>query len=270
MAQAYNPFIVIAEKIYPTLKEELRRRQINYLDAAGNLFIRDTKNLIWIEGQKAPAIKKEGTNKAFTKTGLKVVFYFLLRDEAINFTYRQIADMTDVALGNIKNILDGLNEAGFMLAINKNRYKLQRKKELLERWITAYGDRLRPALFLGAYRFVNNKLLQQWQQLPFDIRDNRWGGEPGGDLLTHDLQPQTLLVYTTDKLNLIHLWQLLPGDDDGVVRFYKKFWKDDITDMATNLAPILLIYADLLLTNDPRCIETANKIYDQYLKNGFE
>jgi hypothetical protein len=30
------------------------------------------------------------------------------------------------------------------------------------------------------------------------------------------------------------------------------------------------VYADLLLTNDPRCLETAGMIYDKYLKNEFE
>jgi len=52
------------------------------------------------------------------KAGLKAVFYFLTTDEIINFPYRVMADMTGVALGNIKNIIDGLKEAGFILNVN--------------------------------------------------------------------------------------------------------------------------------------------------------
>ncbi|GAC1600817.1 MAG: hypothetical protein NVS3B8_12880 [Chitinophagaceae bacterium] len=50
---------------------------------------------------------------------------------------------------------------------------------------------------------------------------------------------------------------------------YKKFWKDDFTDPEP-FAPPLLIYADLLLTDDPRCRETAEMIYNQFLKHEFE
>jgi DNA-binding MarR family transcriptional regulator len=38
--------------------------------------------------------------RAFTKTGLKVLFYLLQHKEAINFTQREIADYADVGLGN--------------------------------------------------------------------------------------------------------------------------------------------------------------------------
>ena len=269
LAAAHRPFIVYADTIYPTLKEELRRRRINYIDAAGNLFVHHKQIILLIEGQKkAPKPPKERVNKAFTKTGLKVIFYFLLHPDAVNYPYRQIATATGVALGNIKNILDGLHEAGFLLAITKERYELQRKKELLQRWINGYDYILRPTLYLGAYQFTAPQQAYRWQQLPLDITKHRWGAEPAGDQLTHDLQAKEFQVYTADKTDLVKQWRLIPAEN-GEIRFYQKFWKDDDADATTNIAPILLVYTDLLLTNDPRCLETAEKIYDQYLKNEF-
>jgi hypothetical protein len=60
-------------------------------------------------------------------------------------------------------------------------------------------------------------------------------------------------------------WRLIP-DPAGKVQLYEKFWNNN-TDQ--KYAPEILVYADLILTNDPRCIETAQMIYDKYLANEF-
>jgi hypothetical protein len=60
-------------------------------------------------------------------------------------------------------------------------------------------------------------------------------------------------------------WRLIP-DPAGKVQLHEKFWNNK-TDR--KYAPKILVYADLLLTNDPRCIETAQMIYDKYLANEF-
>ncbi|RZM24281.1 MAG: hypothetical protein EOO88_23360 [Pedobacter sp.] len=62
-------------------------------------------------------------------------------------------------------------------------------------------------------------------------------------------------------------WKLLPTAD-GNIRLYEKFWKDEQFD-SHPYAPELLVYADLLLTLDPRCLETAEMIYDKHLKYEF-
>ncbi len=268
MAQRHQPYMVMAEKIFPALKEELRANNINYVDAAGNIFIKTKDQMIWIDGNKYIPIKKTGTNKAFTKTGLKTVFYLLINENAINLPYRKLAEATDVALGNIKNIIEGLREAGFILPINKTTYKLQNKKALLERWITAYGETLRPTLFLEAYNFWDKNKFRDWQNLAFEKGETVWGGEPGGDLLTNYLQPEILTLYTREKSKLVTKWTIIPNEE-GVLKVYQKFWKDEILDQYP-YAPPLLVYADLLLTNDPRCLETANMIYDKHLKHEFE
>ncbi len=51
----------------------------------------------------------------------------------------------------------------------------------------------------------------------------------------------------------------------GNVKAYQKFWMYD--EENNNIVPPLLAYADLINTNDRRCIETAQKIYDGLLQN---
>ena len=67
-----DPLILIAERIFPGIKNELRERKIAYLEANGNFYFENQDNLVWIETQKPIPITKEKGNRAFTKTGLKV------------------------------------------------------------------------------------------------------------------------------------------------------------------------------------------------------
>src|SRR5688572_6588639 len=47
MAEKYHPFMVVAENIFPIIKELLRDKKIGYLDTAGNVFINAGGNFIW-------------------------------------------------------------------------------------------------------------------------------------------------------------------------------------------------------------------------------
>jgi len=267
--EIYKPFMVVADRIFPTLKEKLREQHINYLDAAGNVYINTGTNTIWLDGFKHNEPEKPVTNRAFTKTGLKTVFYLMLHKEAINMPQRILAAATGVALGNIKNVIVGLEDAGFILKINAKKLQLQNKKALLDRWIAGYGETLKPALHMGNFRLPPNHPFRELHNYPIQPGKTIWGGEPAAELITNYLKPQLLTIYTTEKRNTIMLtWKLLPAPE-GTIRLYEKFWKDDQLDEHP-YAPELLVYADLLLTGDPRCIETAGMIYDKYLKDEFE
>ena len=87
--------------------------------------------MIWIDTNKEVIIEKEKINRAFTKTGLKVIFHFLLNDNQLNQTYREIANKAGVGLGNINYVINGLKENGYLVNLNDNHYKLTNKPGLL-------------------------------------------------------------------------------------------------------------------------------------------
>src|SRR5690606_7704791 len=72
-----KPFMLIADRIFPDIKRQLREHGIAYLDGAGNLYVNHKGQLVWIDGNKLPTEEKKLPNRAFTKTGLKVLFFFL-------------------------------------------------------------------------------------------------------------------------------------------------------------------------------------------------
>lgn len=265
-AKLFEPLIIVAGRLFPKIKEALRNNHVAYLEANGNIFLHQQDTMIWIDVQQLLKAKKETGNRAFTKTGLKVVFNFLLHEDDINLPYREIANRAGTALGNINNIINGLKETGFIIKLNKDAYKLTNKKNLLDRWITGYAEQLKPSLHIGNFRFIKDEDFLSWKTL--QIRDGKtfWGGEAAGSLLTNFLKPAELTLYTTETRNeLIKNYQLVP-DENGNVKVFKKFWYNET---AGNVVPPLLAYTDLMITGGRRSLETAQKIYNEFLQNQF-
>lgn len=267
LANDYQPFILVAQRIFPKIKEELRNRNIAYLEANGNMYLRKKGLLIFINANNLIEIKDKITNRAFTKTGLKVVYQFLINEEWINYTYRQIAEQTKTGIGNVNNIFSGLKQEGYLLELNKGEYRIDNKKKLLEKWIGEYEKRLKPTLAMGTFRFLKEDDFYNWSNLNLQNGRTCWGGEPAGDLLTNYLRPEELTMYTTEtRGDLMKNYRLVPATN-GNIKVFKKFWQyDEVND---KIVHPLLAYTDLINKGDRRCTETAQKIYDEYLQNKF-
>lgn len=266
-AKLYNPFMVVAENIFPNLKAELAKNEIAFIDLKGNIFIETGNIYIKVEGQRDLLVYKERPARTFTKAGLKAIFYFLMNEDAINKTYREIAKEAGIALGNINNIIKGLLDEGFAIRLTDKKYKLTNKNKLLERWLLGYEERLKPALHIGNFRFVKQDDFLKWKNLELLKNDTFWGGEAAANVITNYLNPEILTLYTTEaKADLMKKYKLIP-DPAGNVKAYQKFWILNYGN--TNAVPPLLAYTDLMNTGDSRCIETANMIYNEHLENKY-
>lgn len=259
--------MVVADYIYPKLKEELRTEGVAYLETNGNIFIKEGNLFLWVDNLKTERKEAGLMGRAFGKTGLKLLFQLLLEEDLLNMTYREIAKRTGVGFGNINFIFTDLKEQGFLVPINKHTYKFTRKEQLLQKWVQAYNEKLKPALEIGTFRFakVNNYL--DWKMIELQPGATFWGGEPAGGILTNYLQPEHYTLYTTENRgDLMKKYQLVP-DKEGDVKVYLKFWK--FTGDVLDTVPPLLVYTDLMNSNNRRCIETAEKIYNEYLQAKF-
>lgn len=268
MAEQFNPLVLIAGIIFPKLKEELRKEQIDYLDADGNIFLQEEDLLIHVEGNKNMNMEKEKVNRAFMKTGLKTVFHFMINHELVNHPYREIAEETGVALGNVKYVMDGLRQKRYLVKLDNKRFKLTNKEDLLDKWIDGYAVRLKPTLFIERFRFLKEDDFLNWKNMNLKTGRTVWGGEPGGDLLTNYLKPEKLTLYTQEqRKDLIINYRFMP-DPEGYIFVYKKFWRErKEEEQNQKVAPPLLVYADLMIQGDRRSMETAKKVHDEYIKD---
>lgn len=263
-----GPILLVANHISNPVKEELRKAKINYLDAAGNIYIDKAPIFIFIDGQKRDDFKKENKNRAFTKTGLKIVFAFLQNPEVINLPYRMIAEILDVALDTVHNVINGLKELGYLSPIADKKLRLTNGRQLFMRWVQEYDVKLKPSLFIGNFRFIDKDKMINWEQIELDYSKTQWGGEPGGALITRFLRPEEYTVYTSKKrAEVMKELKLLP-DTNGNVKLYNKFWMDTVDGKP--YVPEILVYADLLNHGDSRNAEVAQRINEEYLQDRFK
>lgn len=83
--------------------------------------------------------------------------------------------------------------------------------------------------------------------------------------MTKYLKPQTATIYTEGNTTRLQAQLGLRRDPAGEVDILRKFWKlPDVAPME-EVAPALLIYADLVSSMDDRNIETAGLVYERYI-----
>lgn len=96
-----------------------------------------------------------------------------------------------------------------------------------------------------------------------------WGGEPAGNFLTDYLYPEVYTIYTTlSRPELMRKLRIVPATD-GELEILDVFWNIDFIENS-NLAPTLLVYADLMISGDSRNRETAEIIYEKVLLHHIE
>ena len=262
-----KPIIAIAKFIASDIAKELKEKEINYIDRAGNAFIKHGKLFIYITGQKTENTENFNQSRAFQEAGIKLVFQLLAQPEDLQLSYRNLAEKTGIALGSVSIIMKELEDLRFVVKATKSRY-LKNKKELLERWILAYNDVLRPRLLKKRFRFSTNEAYNIWQDLPLNKIPGRniWGGEPGASILTKQLQPQIFTIYTDGGWQSVASALKLIPDNEGDVEILAVFWKeyDKLTNQ--NIAPALIILAELMSSGKERNIETAKIIIDNQIQ----
>jgi hypothetical protein len=262
------PFLLLAGRIFPKIKEKLRENGVAYLEGNGDFFLRHDDLFILIDTNHPPLkLKHDRRTQAFTKTGIRVLFEFLQNPGLINRTYRDIAEHTKAATGTLTNIVEGLMQEKILVPVNDNTLIFKDRREAIEKWADAFDRWLKPALRIGTFKFVDKDRMFNWKSIRLKEGKTWWGAEPAGDMLTQNLQPATWTLYTTEtRHDLMKNYRLIP-DEQGNVQVYQKFW---ITGAAIpNAVPPLLAYADLANTHDPRCGQIAEEIYERYLKTDF-
>ena len=258
-----HPFLLVAKYINGQMAEQLKRDGIEFIDTAGNAFINQPPLYIFVKGTRPPDLVKHiPVKRAFKPAGLRTIYAFLCNPGLENKTYREIATVTDIALGTVDWIMKELKELGYLLDMGKRGNKLIQKEKLLQRWVTAYPEQLRPKLTLGRFRGEHG----WWQQKTLDRFEAQWGGEVAAAKLTQYLQPQIITIYIVpEQLNQLLIGNRLKRDPIGDVEILERFWKPAEFWTHKDVVHPILIYADLLATGNERNIETARIIYEQHI-----
>ena len=266
--------LLIAPKLTDTAADKCKELDLNFIDLAGNAYINEPGLFLFIKGQKQDLHQNNPMNykggKALTPTNLRMVFALLCNPELLNAPYREIAKVAGIALGAVGWGFDDLATRGLTLGDGKNNNRvLIQVEKLTQEWVTNYPIKLRPKLNPQRFR-TNNP--DWWKNMDVRNYNAQWGGEVAADKLTNYLKPNffTLYIHVKDaRKNFAELIvdnRLIP-DPKGDVEILDAFWNLDDANLMPETVPPLLVYADLLASNDPRNLETAKMIYDGVIQH---
>ncbi len=259
--KADKNIIIVTRNVSSPLAERLKSLGIFFLDAAGNAFIKGRFFFIYSKGNKLSANQRpETSSRAFNTKGLQVIFTLLNNKGSENLSYRKIADISNVALGTVQWVMEDLKKLGYLIDMGKQGRKIVKKEDLLSRWTIAYSEKLKPKLLVGRYK-ANAK--SWWVDTEIIKYEALWGGEVAGSMLTKNLKPEIVTIYTEELSGKLILEGKLKKDPNGDVEIVRMFWRDELSDSESEeLVPPILVYADLITSADKRNIEIANVIYE--------
>ncbi len=292
--------MIITNYVNPNIADKLKEMDIAFIDAAGNAYLKEPGLYIFIKGNKpggytktdtfeteeinqtiyTPLLKitpqifppaliiREPRNQAFQPAGLKVVFAILCEGDLVNAPYREIAKIADVALGTVGWVIRNLKEQGLLVERkNQKRRRLVDRKKLLDKWVEAYNEKLRPTLIVGRYNAPQD---YWWQGTDIRNYDGFWGGEVAAARLTGYLKPEVATIYAKEMPVQLLRDLRMRNDPKGNVEIMRQFWDDKFNpdnqkreNKYIDIAPVIIVYADLLAAGDARNIQTAGILYDK-------
>lgn len=266
--------VIVAPYINDNLAMLCREKQINFIDLAGNAYLCRPPLFIDIRGQKAPPEHKAQltrtlTGKAFQPKGMKLVMMLLLKPELVMQPMRFLADEAEIALGTVKQVLDDLKQQHFIIDKGKGRKVLTEPELLLTRWLDAYPQNLAAKLKPTLYVADDLTVIRQANIAPYGAL---WGGEVAADAYTHYLKPKTHQIYANQNtqrnlLKAFRLRRLRTGEDKehAVTMLEPPVAIEKLKGTKPGMVTPLLVYAELLNSEEPRNLETAQRLYRDYL-----
>ncbi len=261
--------LLYAPYITATLARKCRELELEFLDTAGNVYLNLPGIRIYITGEKPAqsAVMPFAKTSGGTATALRVIFALLCKPELLNAPYREIVATAGVAMGAVGRVISDLDERGYIAGGGKRSRAFVERARLFEEWVAYFPVRLRPKLNTRRFRAEN---AAWWQSADLRPYGAYWSGEVAAEKLTRYLKPNYCALYIKPEQAQQALPKLvaayrLRADAGGDIEIRDAFWCLPDDPARPDVAPPMLVYADLVATHDPRNIEAAKIIREQII-----
>lgn len=258
--------ILVADYIAPEQLETFKALGIQCLDAQGNAYVDTGWLVVFIRGMRKRKHDARTMDKGslFGWAGVKVTFAILCAEKLRSATYRDVANATGVALGTVAGVMRQLKRKGYLRHTPEGTIHLHHARELADRWVLAYAEKLRAKQLVGRYETDERMDVDAIRACNALV-----GGETAAQYLQRYLKPGIETVYVADDTKELILRLRLKKNPEGNVELRRTFWNFEYPEHEQGVTPHLLTYADLLAIPDPRTIDAATKIYDEFLDRHF-
>lgn len=241
-----GPALVFSNSVSPRTADALRRAGVQYLDTAGNAWIKFGDVLIDVRGRPRPkdVAPAPATGNLFSTARAQVIFALLAWPELWQAPLRELARTADVSVGQAHNARQLLSEAGY-----REGPRPAGHPDLLNLWAAAYPTGLAAKLTRATYNGRIQQVRPASEQDPLYI---------SGESAVKDLRPATLTLYARREDPFLPVANRWRSDGPANIEVRRAFWRAPDGDRpGVQLAPWPLVYADLAASDDPRVRQAA-------------
>ncbi len=261
------PWILVAPYVSPRMGAYLAERGVNFVDEVGNCRVMlDEGYLALVEGRKPPrrAVLQEGIRAP----GYQVLFALLADPDLLAGTVREIAAAAGVGKTTAAKMIRRLRQERLIAPADRG-HRLLRPSKLVDRWLIAYNDVVRPHLFVDCYRTADADPAALVDRIEGVLEREGiagvWGGGVALDRITSWYRgPSTVLLLPEVPAGFAQLLRALPAGD-GDLTILRLPGPVAAAGIAPRTAHPLLIYTELLVRGDERAREMALQFRDEYL-----
>jgi len=260
----------------PEMITFFRENNLFFVDTAGNCYVNLPNFKIFIQGRENVFGKLPGTKVAFQKTGLKLIYQLLIEPELASENYRTIASKTGISLASVSNIFEELKTDNFIIEVHSKKRNLHHVERLVTKWAIGYGDVLRPKIHRGYFRSLNPKKDVSKSILAKKNGQIYLGGQLAAQHLNGQLIANTSILFSNIRLSkMVEKYQIVPvgtAKKGANIEVLEVFWEEKSTHQPTEnylLTDPVLIYAELLHSNNFRSAEAAQNILDNEIRDKF-
>ncbi|HOT29799.1 MAG TPA: type IV toxin-antitoxin system AbiEi family antitoxin [Candidatus Ozemobacteraceae bacterium] len=264
--------ILVTGHLTSALADACRKLDLPFIDTSGNAFVNAPGFYIFTRGnpRNSPHAQTTARN-AINATSLRLLFTLLCDRDARNTSYRTMAEKAGISLGAVSISIQRLRHTGHILRAAPGAIEIDTRR-CFDAWVNMYPGILRPKLH--ARRFTCRDI--NWYTNA-DVREVNacWSGEVAADKLLRILKPARQTIYLPpDSMEegmekLIRRHRLVP-DPKGFIELLPAFWNFSLDSRHPDIAPAILVYADLLSSLDPRNIEIARKLYEAKIEHDLQ
>jgi len=262
-------FLLVFPYVNPSLADYMDSHGLNFIDLAGNCRLSPGKGFhVYIKGRRLP-----GGSPYIPKAriaGYQVIFAILAEPSLLNQPVRIVAEQAGIGKSAVAARITMLARDGFIGRTTKG-WRIIRYDDLLERWLMGYSDIIRPRIFNGSYKARINEPDKREAIAEACLKsspDNwAWGELSAAWRMVKYYRGETTTLHLSSIPPLLILrLEALPSGEGNVV-FMRPLGPLSMQGTADHLVHPLLVYSQLITSNDPRARETAKEI-THFLKKG--
>jgi hypothetical protein len=265
--KASPPLLLLAPYVSREMASRLVEGGIAFVDRVGNCYVNFGDNYVAnIVGRRPPA---EPERAAFRAPAYRVLFVLLAHPTLPAAPMRHIASLAGVSLGTVAGVVRRLRAERFIVG-SRSKAQLVGAPALLDRWVSAYADVLRPRLLIGRYDPGSTEPAAVEARMEKALTDRvpwAYGGTAAGHRLTRHYRGEETVVHIASGSADVLTRQLkVPPRQDGNLLFVQPPVPVALRGPLPHVAHPLLVYAEMLCATSPRAAEAAREIRERFLK----